>query len=219
MIRKQRKVQNQVENKVHLVKASSSESHGSAPPIPTVDYFFCVYGPLDSVCVCCVSSRSTMTWPRLWLSTVIKRGSWKGISIRITRNNHRRMASTLTTQNFTIPHVAELYDPKFLDVLLPASDAAEEAMLVDAPVPRNAMMDALQQTSHLTYTANGAPALDSTLSPTVDAFSGLNSYSDATTLDKLLRASWKSDPALTLRLIYQLRSIHDGKAEKEGFYR
>lgn len=128
-------------------------------------------------------------------------------------------SNTLTTQKFTIPHVPELYDSNFLDVLLPPSDASEEAMLVDTPVPKNAMLDALQAHNNQTYTENGAPALSSTLSPTVDAFSGLNSYSDAAQLDQLLHASWKEDPGLTLRLCWQLRSIHDGKSEKEGFYR
>ncbi|KAJ3872739.1 hypothetical protein F5051DRAFT_444905 [Lentinula edodes] len=130
------------------------------------------------------------------------------------------MASTigLTTQKVTIPHIPELYDSKFLDVLLPPSKD-DVVMDIGTPTPTNAMMDALQATTHHTFTENGAPALSSTGSPTVDAFSGLNSYSNAKNLDVLLTKSWQEDPGLTLRLIWQLRSIHDGKSQKEGFYR
>ncbi|KAJ3970905.1 hypothetical protein EV361DRAFT_913789 [Lentinula raphanica] len=143
-------------------------------------------------------------------------------SIKSTHTSQYRMASTinLTTQKFTMPHVPELYDVNFLDVLLPPKP--DDVVVTDAqaaPAPRNAMMDALQASAHLTLTENGAPALSSTLSPTVDAFNGLNPYSDANTLDNLLTKSWKEDPGLTLRLIWQLRSIHDGKSEREGFYR
>ncbi|EEB97578.1 hypothetical protein MPER_03073, partial [Moniliophthora perniciosa FA553] len=35
----------------------------------------------------------------------------------------------------------------------------------------------------------------------------------------VLPKPWEEDPALTFRLIWQLRSIHDGKSEKEAFYR
>ncbi|KAJ3776845.1 hypothetical protein FB446DRAFT_719856 [Lentinula raphanica] len=143
-------------------------------------------------------------------------------SIKSTHTSQYRMASTinLTTQKFTMPHVPELYDVNFLDVLLPPKP--DDVVVTDAqaaPAPRNAMMDALQASAYLTLTENGAPALSSTLSPTVDAFNGLNPYSDANTLDNLLTKSWKEDPGLTLRLIWQLRSIHDGKSEREGFYR
>ena len=31
--------------------------------------------------------------------------------------------------------------------------------------------------------------------------------------------AWAEDPDLTLKIIWNLRSIHDGKSEKEGFYR
>lgn len=37
-------------------------------------------------------------------------------------------------------------------------------------------------------------------------------------IHKLLRKSWNANPDLTLRLIFCLRSIHDGKSEKDTFY-
>jgi len=67
-------------------------------------------------------------------------------------------------------------------------------------------------------TENQSPAYRSTLSPTLDLFSaGYNI--DGVHLHSLLKNSWESDPAVTLRIIYNLRSIHDGKSEKESFYR
>ncbi|KAF9072080.1 hypothetical protein BDP27DRAFT_1391451 [Rhodocollybia butyracea] len=132
------------------------------------------------------------------------------------------MASTvpyahLTSQRYTVPHIPELYDPNFLDVLLPPSQVSIKKP--DEQGPTNPLMEALKDSANRTMTANGAPALESTLSATLDAFSGLTAWADAQELDILLTKSWYEDPVLTLRLIWQLRSIHDGKAEKEGFYR
>jgi len=35
----------------------------------------------------------------------------------------------------------------------------------------------------------------------------------------LLRKSWEADALLTVKIIFNLRSIHEGKSEREGFYR
>ncbi|KAK7471935.1 hypothetical protein VKT23_000041 [Stygiomarasmius scandens] len=121
-----------------------------------------------------------------------------------------------TTQKITLPHICELYDPNFLDVLLPRKEDID--MKVD-DAPRNAMMEALQASTSRTRTWNGAPAFNSTDSATLDAFNGLNSWALYPDLASLLSASWNEDPSLTLRLIWQLRSIHDGKGETEAFYR
>jgi hypothetical protein len=61
-------------------------------------------------------------------------------------------------------------------------------------------------------------ALSSTGSATLDAFNGLNAWSFKDVSD-YLETSWKEDPGVTLRLIWNIRSIHDGKSEKELFYR
>ncbi|KAJ4490492.1 hypothetical protein J3R30DRAFT_91437 [Lentinula aciculospora] len=166
-----------------------------------------------------------MTASRFLLCSLKQKNYRQGSFIRLvqiirSRSHQCRMASTnsSTTQKVAIPYINEFYDPNFLDILLPPS-TDDVLMDIDTPTPKNAMMDALQATAHLTFTENGAPAFSSTLSPIVDAFSGLNSFSDARKLDLLLSRSWKEDSSLTLRLIWQLRSIHDGKSQKEGFYR
>lgn len=38
-------------------------------------------------------------------------------------------------------------------------------------------------------------------------------------VDRFLGSAWEEDPNLTLRIIWNTRSIHDGKGEKELFYR
>jgi len=38
-------------------------------------------------------------------------------------------------------------------------------------------------------------------------------------IDALLAKLWAEDPALTLRVIWNTRSIHDGKGDKELFYK
>ncbi len=79
-------------------------------------------------------------------------------------------------------------------------------------------MTVLREEGNRMLTENQSPAYRSTLSPTLDLFSaGYNI--DGVHLHSLLKNSWESDPAVTLRIIYNLRSIHDGKSEKESFYR
>ncbi|KAK7044163.1 hypothetical protein VNI00_007883 [Paramarasmius palmivorus] len=125
-----------------------------------------------------------------------------------------------TSQVFTLPHIPELFDAQFLDVLLPAQPKVEKVEKANTEeAPKNAMMSALEATAHQTRTQNNAPAYSSTLSPTLDAFNALNTWVDSSKLDEVLPKAWEEDPQLTLRLIWQLRSIHDGKAEKEAFYR
>ncbi|KAJ7500326.1 hypothetical protein B0H11DRAFT_2155591 [Mycena galericulata] len=80
-------------------------------------------------------------------------------------------------------------------------------------------MDALREFSHRTHTENGAPAYDSTLSATLDAFQHLTRFSYGTRVEELLEKAWVEDPTLTLKIIWNLRSIHEGKSEREAFYR
>ncbi len=125
--------------------------------------------------------------------------------------------ASLSSQKISVPHIAELYESNFLDILLPKSDVAKAAPV--AAEPTNPLMEALKSTTNQTLTENAAPALLSTLSPALDAFRVLTRYSDRAEFDKHLGESWEQDSNLTLRIIWQLRSIHDGKSEKEAFYR
>lgn len=130
-------------------------------------------------------------------------------------------AAVATSQHVTLPPTPELYSPDFLDILLPIKqDVVLDAPRAEAAAPevQNPMMDALKATANRTFTENGAPAYSSTASPLLDAFHGLRPHVRGGSISPLLERAWKEDPELTLRIIWNARSIHDGKGEREVFY-
>jgi hypothetical protein len=143
------------------------------------------------------------------------------------------LASASTSQIVTLPHLPELFDPNFLDVLLPPSPSssshvaaqvtkkAEPSPAPDASssTPTNPLMTALKASSSATTTDNGDPAFKTTGSALLDAFQALAPQSETSKLADLLKDAWAEDPAFTLRMIWNTRSIHDGKGEKELFYK
>jgi hypothetical protein len=128
------------------------------------------------------------------------------------------VAVTLSTQKVTLPNISELYDPNFLDILVPVMDTKHVNVAPTTPLaPKNPMMDALHLTAHHAFTKNHAPAYNSTLSATLNAFQLLSSH-DSERLKTRLDNAWNDDPDLTLRIIWNIRSIHNGKGERELFY-
>lgn len=130
-------------------------------------------------------------------------------------------AAAATSQRVTLPLIPELYSPDFLDILLPVKQSVvHDAPPADAAMPevRNPMIDALKATANRTLTENGAPAYSSTESPLLDAFQGLRPHAHGDNISPLLEKAWREDPELTLRIIWNARSIHDGKGEREVFY-
>ncbi|KAG1766885.1 hypothetical protein EV702DRAFT_980520 [Suillus placidus] len=125
-----------------------------------------------------------------------------------------------SSQNVTLPPIPELTNPNFLDILLPVSkDAGTTRITENSPAHSNAMMDALRLTAHHKLTENDSPAFSSTLSATLDAFNGIRPGVSGSSIDDYLSKAWAEDPALTLRIIWSVRSIHDGKSDKEHFYK
>ena len=129
-------------------------------------------------------------------------------------------AAVASSQNVTIPALPELYDANFLDRLVPKIESTSEATepSQDAQTATNPMMEALKGSTHRTHTTNGAQTYDSTSSATLDAFHMLRPFTSGSDIYSCLDKSWKEDPGMTLRVIWNLRSIHDGKGEKELFY-
>ncbi|KAG1762186.1 hypothetical protein EDD22DRAFT_892930 [Suillus occidentalis] len=124
-----------------------------------------------------------------------------------------------SSQNVTLPAIPELTNPNFLDVLLPVSEDDSWIRITEnTPAHSNAMMDALRSTAHRKLTENYSPAFSSTLSATLDAFNGIRPGVSGSSVDAYLFQAWAEDPALTLRIIWSLRIIHDGKGDKELFY-
>jgi hypothetical protein len=68
-------------------------------------------------------------------------------------------------------------------------------------------------------TENGDVAYRSTTSPLVDLFAELEDVVSGPRLLELLGAAWDQDPLVTLKIIFNARSIHLGKASRETFYR
>ena len=122
-----------------------------------------------------------------------------------------------TSQVVTLPYIRELFDPNFLDALLPPRPAPVPN--VGTPAPKNAFMDVLKSVAHHKLTQNAATAFSSTLSSTLDAFQSLSAQMAAERIESVLAKAWEEDPALTLKIIWNTRSVHDGKGDKELFYR
>ena len=122
-----------------------------------------------------------------------------------------------TCQTVTLPHIPELFDPNFLDVLLPPRTTSHAK--VNVPQPENAFMNALNSVAHRKYTQNDSPAFSSTRSPTLDAFFNLDIGMSKEEINIILSKAWEEDSNLALRIIWNTRSIHDGKSDKELFYK
>ncbi|KAK7756951.1 hypothetical protein SLS62_000967 [Diatrype stigma] len=73
--------------------------------------------------------------------------------------------------------------------------------------------------SNKMFTENMDIAHRSTHSSLVDLFSSLEATISGPHLLELLNAAWKEEPLLTLKVIFNARSIHLGKAERASFYR
>ncbi|KAK7691516.1 hypothetical protein QCA50_004915 [Cerrena zonata] len=127
-------------------------------------------------------------------------------------------AAIASSQNVTIPAIPELYDANFLDRLVPVSNYEGTEISSNTPKPTNPFMEALKSSSHQVYTTNNARAYDTTSSATLDAFHMLRPFTSGSDIYRCLGKAWEEDPEMTLRMIWNLRSIHDGKGEKELFY-
>jgi Domain of unknown function (DUF2828) len=124
-------------------------------------------------------------------------------------------------RDVTHPDLPQLHDPFFLNALLPEKpvSVASVSDASGATLSGAAFMAALKEEGNKQYTENLGHGWKSTGSPTVDAFNGLSQATDPADFEPLLRKSWQEDPMLTVKMIFNLRSIHEGKSEREGFYR
>lgn len=135
-------------------------------------------------------------------------------------NPNPRSSPALTSQTITLPHLPELYKANFLDILLPPPVEGPVAAIKNAaPAPKNPMISALDDTSNEVRTENNAPALRSTKNPLLDAFLRPTAEHTSSEMGGFFRKAWKEDPEMTLRIIFYLRSIHDGKNDRALFYR
>ncbi|KAI0782550.1 hypothetical protein C8Q75DRAFT_737517 [Abortiporus biennis] len=124
-----------------------------------------------------------------------------------------------TSQDVTLPLIPELFNPEYMNILLPISQTSNVPKLSAKEHDlKNPMMDALEEYANRSLTGNGAPALASTESPVLDLFNILRPWSSVEEIYRCLTKAWHEDPQLTLRIIWNVRSIHDGKGDKTIFY-
>ncbi|KAF7297135.1 hypothetical protein MIND_00946400 [Mycena indigotica] len=138
--------------------------------------------------------------------------------LKLRQAARNRISWSRSAQRPQLPRIPELFNPNFLDELLPPTKPATIAVNHGPTPHNNSMISALSLSSHRTWTDNGAMAYDSTLSPTLDAFNKLTRNSTAQEIRELLDNAWAENPDTTLKVIWNLRSIHEGKSEKEAFY-
>ncbi|KAI9810607.1 MAG: hypothetical protein M1827_006169 [Pycnora praestabilis] len=121
-------------------------------------------------------------------------------------------ASTSLDQDIGSSNQAEAGAPKgvpghpFMNALVSARDSPDDSM------PK-------YSSENKTFTEKGGVAHRSTNSSLVDLFSELEKSITGPRLDELLEKSWREDPEASLKIIWNARSIHLGKGEKESFYR
>lgn len=72
---------------------------------------------------------------------------------------------------------------------------------------------------NMMLTENADVAYRSTTEPLLDLFSELEDVVSGPRLLELLDGAWRADPAATLKIIFNARSIHLGKASRHTFYR
>jgi len=116
-----------------------------------------------------------------------------------------------SSQICTLPIIPELFDPNFLSVLLPSELGGGRQHSLDQLTSK--------PSECLAASVNGdATDLQSSC---YDAFRTLDARSPSSLrrLDTLLQASWSESPETALKIIWHIRSIRDGKGQKELFYR
>ncbi|KAI9884311.1 MAG: D-lactate ferricytochrome c oxidoreductase [Watsoniomyces obsoletus] len=119
------------------------------------------------------------------------------------------------------------------------SSAPTESTMVDAPMESTStktgqsFIDALRsydaevtkdpeeelRAQNKMLTNKGGVTNASTNDPRLDLFVDMEKTITGERLQKLLKASWDQDPLDTLKIIWNARSIHLGKGERDNFYR
>ncbi|KAF8759580.1 hypothetical protein RHS01_01836 [Rhizoctonia solani] len=122
--------------------------------------------------------------------------------------------SKLPVRDVTIPIESKLVTSisQLLDQLLPVTsksapviNTASSEILSSLP-SRKSRIELVRRTMQRPMT-------------TLDAFSGLNANSTGEEIHQALAKSWEESPEVTLRIIWNMRSIHEGHSNKLGFYR
>ncbi|KAH6883796.1 hypothetical protein BKA70DRAFT_1470925 [Coprinopsis sp. MPI-PUGE-AT-0042] len=91
--------------------------------------------------------------------------------------------------------------------------------LLDILLPKKSRGTGSSSTANRTPTGNLAPAPTSNIYPVLNAFHSVHQGASGRKITEKLDKAWAQDSQLTLRIIWYLRSIPDGKNCKDAFYR
>ncbi|CAE6434399.1 unnamed protein product [Rhizoctonia solani] len=122
------------------------------------------------------------------------------------------------------PPARDVTVPEITKIVTPISQLLEQLLPIPSkPIPpravsENPLVAGMKEIQNRARTRNNAEAYASTTSATLDAFSGLNANSTGEEIHVKLAESWEESPELTLRIIWNMRSIHEGHNDKIGFY-
>ncbi|MCJ1379226.1 hypothetical protein MMC17_002326 [Xylographa soralifera] len=133
--------------------------------------------------------------------------AWADLEIKSLISND----SDLGSDDAAVP----LKSSEFMDSLLNATATPLNAHAANEHFAHNTHLIAQNKM----FTENDGIAYTSTTSPLLDLFSELEKAITGPRLWELLGPAWKEDSLATLKIVWNARSIHLGKAEQESFYR
>ncbi|MCJ1409857.1 hypothetical protein MMC19_003941 [Ptychographa xylographoides] len=140
---------------------------------------------------------------------------------------HELLSSSFTNSTGTEGAIAELdldradeptkVTPRSLSSEIHSLSTFMEALATATLTPKRDSLDT--SADNRMFTENHGIAHISTRSSLLDLFSELEKTLSGERLQELLEAAWQEDSLTTLKIIWNARSIHLGKAEQDSFYR
>ena len=127
---------------------------------------------------------------------------------------HSKTSPSNSSRQVTLPPLPELHDPAFLDLLLPPSSDTYSLESRGKAGSGDISLDISNEAARLTQNGH-------TRSRLLNAFNILDAEMEAepSRYEPCLKLAWDEDPLSTIRLIFHLRSIHQGRALRAEFYR
>ncbi|RWA07351.1 hypothetical protein EKO27_g7754 [Xylaria grammica] len=110
-------------------------------------------------------------------------------------------------------------EPTLGSVAEPAAAESDKPNESNHPFIQGLLSMSEEEMRNRMLTEKGDVAYRSTTSALVDLFTELEDVVSGPRLLELLNAAWKDDPLATLKIIFNARSIHLGKASRVTFYR
>eukprot|EP00210_Caulerpa_lentillifera_P008934 g8525.t1 len=105
-----------------------------------------------------------------------------------------------------------------LTVILQPPDSNQQLRKTEISDAALQIQSTVERAANLAVTDNCGLTLQSSLSACMDFFFHIQTNSSSETTLKLIEDAWNEDADITLRLIFQLRDIRNGKGARDPFY-